>query len=233
MRYRQIGLGTKIELELYGGDGEKKKPVLVSQFETFDEEINMMEIHVPFHEGKMYAIHPKTIMDVIFSKENDTYGFQAEAIDRGFQDNIAILRIKPLTPIERIERRSFFRMDCELEIQYRVVGDLPEEGITGTGPLIKAVTRDISGGGVCLVAETKLQRGTKIEAFLKLNREIRFIGIIAGVREVKEKGKILYNTGVEFKFIDNKDREKIISYVFETQRDRLKKGWMRRDEGNE
>lgn len=37
----------------------------------------------------------------------------------------------------------------------------------------------------------------------------------------------MYETGVEFKKIENRDREKIISYIFEVQRERLKKGWLK------
>jgi c-di-GMP-binding flagellar brake protein YcgR len=36
----------------------------------------------------------------------------------------------------------------------------------------------------------------------------------------------MFETGIEYKQIENRDREKIISFVFETQRERLRKGWM-------
>lgn len=229
MRYRQIGLGTKLELELYDIYGDKVKPVLVSQFETYDERLNLMEIHVPFLEGHLYPVHPGTNMDVIFSKGKDTFSFKAQAFDRVFQDGIAILKVRPVSTIEKIERRSFFRMLCSLEVEYRVVEVFPIEN-TGAETYTRAVTRDISGGGVCLVLDTKLKPGTLLEAFMKLGRRIRFVGVVARSIEFREKGKLLYETGVEFKFIENRDRERIISYVFETQREQLKKGWRRDSE---
>jgi len=137
--------------------------------------------------------------------------------------------ISPVSAIEKKERRSFFRMNCALEAEYRIVEMLPVDEIEQE-PFMKTVTRDISGGGACLVTESKLKGGTMIEAYLKLDRKIRFMGIVARSFEVREKGKILYATGIEFKFIENRDRERIISYVFETQRERLKKNWLRRDE---
>ncbi len=231
MRYRQIGLGTKIELELYDSNGDKVRPVLVSQYETYDEKTNQMEIHVPFHEGRIYPVHSGTIMDVIFSKDSETYSFKAQAVNRETQNGIAILNIKPVSSIEKIERRSFFRMNCTLEAEYRVIETLPIED-TGQEPFFKTTTRDISGGGVCLVTDSKLKAGTMLEAYLKLGRKVRFMGIVARSIEVREKGKIVYDTGLEFKMIENRDRERIISFVFETQRDRLKKGWMRREEEN-
>lgn len=231
MRYRQIGLGTKIELELYNNNGEKVRPVLVSQYEAYDEKTNLMEIHVPFHEGKIYPVHAGASMDVIFSKESDTYAFKAQAINREVQHGIAILKIRPVSPIEKIERRSFFRMACTLEAEYRVIESLPLED-NGQEEFLKTKTRDISGGGVCLVTFDRLKTGTMIEAYLKLERKMRFMGVVARSTEVKEKGRIIFETGIEFKMIENRDRERIISYVFEAQRDRLKKTWMRRDEDN-
>lgn len=229
MRYRQIGLGTKIELELYDNNGDKVKPVLVSQYENYEEKTNQMEVHVPFYEGEIYPVHAGVLMDVIFSKESDTFAFKAQALSREVQNGIPILVISPVSAIEKKERRSFFRMNCALEAEYRIVEMLPVDEIEQE-PFMKTVTRDISGGGACLVTESKLKGGTMIEAYLKLDRKIRFMGIVARSFEVREKGKIFYATGIEFKFIENRDRERIISYVFETQRERLKKNWLRRDE---
>ena len=122
-------------------------------------------------------------------------------------------------------------MNCELEADYRVIETLPIED-TGHETYTKTVTRDISGGGVCLVTDEKFSAGTLLEAFLKLDRKIRFVGVVARSIPIREKGKLLYETGIEFKIIENKDRERVISYVFETQREQLKKGWLRReDEG--
>lgn len=223
MKYRHIGLGTKIELELYDKDGEKLRPLLVSQYEAYDEAINLMLIHAPFFEGKIYPVHPMTIMDIIFSKEGDTYVFRAEAAERVDEAGILMLKVRPVSPIQKIERRSFFRMECELGIRYRVVQPtLPDEERES---YINSRTRDISGGGVCMKTGEQLEAGSIVEAFLTLDRTIRFIGMVVRCIAVRDAGRISYETGIEFKTIENKDREKIISYVFETQRDRLKRGW--------
>ncbi|NLN64279.1 MAG: flagellar brake protein [Clostridiaceae bacterium] len=228
MWYRQIGLGTKLELEI--GDEDKEKLILVSQYETYDEKINLMEILVPFHEGRIYPIHPGTIMRVFFSKGKDTFAFEAEAINREVQNNIAILRITPVTQIKKIERRAFFRMNYELEVRYRILDALSDEEAGEEGVFLKGQTRDISGGGFCILTGWEFEIGTRIEAFLKIETEVHCIGAVVRSKKIREKGKILYDTGIEFKTIENRDRERIISFIFETQRERLKKGWMRRDE---
>lgn len=64
MEYREIGLGTKIELELYDEDGNRLAPVLISQYETYDEESNVAEIHIPFFEGNIYPVHQLSLIHI-------------------------------------------------------------------------------------------------------------------------------------------------------------------------
>ncbi|NLM27461.1 MAG: flagellar brake protein [Clostridiaceae bacterium] len=229
MEYREIGLGTKIELELYDEDGNRLAPVLISQYETYDEESNVAEIHIPFFEGNIYPVHQYTVMDVIFSKENDTYMFKAEAVQRFYHDNLAMLKVKPITPIIRIQRRAFYRMDCVLDVRYRALGDTIPNDDKIKGEFSEVKTKDISGGGICMLIEEKLEKSSFIEAFIQLEpgNEIRFIGEVVRSNTVRKRGRLMYETGIEYKKIENRDREKIIGYIFEVQRERLKKGWLK------
>lgn len=226
MKYRQIGLGTKIEIELYDKNGHKPSTVLVSQYESYDEDSNMMGIHTPFSQGKIYPVHPGAQVSIIFSKENETYMFKAEVIYRESVEPIPMLWIKPLGPIEKIERRSFFRMDCRLPVQYRVL-DSAELDDSEQSSFGKSYTRDISGGGVRIITKEAYKAGTNIEAYIEIDRIICFSGTVVRSIQVRKRGEIMYETGIEFNRIENRDREKIISYVFETQRERLKRGWMK------
>lgn len=229
MKYRQIGLGTKIELELYDEDGNVIRPTLVSQYEAYDEERDVVEILAPFYEGNIYPVHQYMVMDVIFSKENDTYMFKGEAVQRFNQDNVAMLKVKPITPIRKIQRRAFFRIDCTLNVRYRTLDNIiiSDDDIKGDGEFSEAKTKDISGGGICMLTDVRLDKLSYIEAFIELDNEIRFVGEIVRSNVIKKRGKLMYETGVEFKKIENRDREKIISYIFEVQRERLKKGWLK------
>lgn len=228
MKYHQIKLGTKIELELYDEKGKKIPAVFVSQYGGYDEKANIMEIYAPIFQGNVYPIPPKMAMDVIFRKGKETYAFKAEAVERVYEGNIAMLYIRPLLPIQKIERRSFYRMECRLEVQYRVFEDLLPDNVM-YGDFITSYTRDISGGGICLLTDKKLDNGLYVEALLKISKRIRFVGIVVRSQEIKLRGKIMYETGIEFVRIENKAREQIISYIFKIQRERLKKGRLRYD----
>ncbi|HEY8501003.1 MAG TPA: PilZ domain-containing protein, partial [Clostridia bacterium] len=189
----------------------------------------VVEILAPFYEGNIYPVHQYMVMDVIFSKENDTYMFKGEAVQRFNQDNIAMLKVKPITPIRKIQRRAFFRMDCTLNVRYRTLDNIiiSDDDIKGDGEFSEAKTKDISGGGICMLTDVRLDKSSYIEAFIELDNEIRFVGEIVRSNVIKKRGKLMYETGVEFKKIENRDREKIIGYIHEIQRERLKKGWLR------
>lgn len=218
----KLTLGTKLELELYDESGNRIVPVLVSQFEAITPD-NTLEILSPIHEGRIYPVHRGSSLDVIFEKNGDLYRFSAVALERKLVGNIHILRIKPVSEEEQIQRRVFFRFNCILDIQYRYFAKWTKPDDRGTYE--KGLTKDISGGGLCLCSSSKPEYGWFVDGILMANVKIPFIGRVVRVINVHDKGKFNYDIGVEFMQIANMDRERIISYIFDEQRKLLKKGW--------
>ncbi|WP_252891405.1 flagellar brake protein [Thermoclostridium stercorarium] len=118
MKYHQIALGTKLELELFDEKGEKVTSGLVSQFESYDEDSSLMKIHNPFTQGKIYTINSGTKVKVYFSRENDIYVFEADVIEGKAAEPVPMMLIRPVSPIEKIERRSFseWTVNCRWSI---------------------------------------------------------------------------------------------------------------------
>lgn len=222
----KLTLGTKLELELHDESGNKTVPILVSQYEAIlpDE---AMEILSPILEGRIYPVHRGTHMDVIYEKDGDLFKFVAVAMERRLAGNIHILRIRPVSEEETIQRRYFYRFDCIRDIQYRFFTDRatpPED----RGDFEKGITKDISGGGLCVCSNKKPEYGCFVEADLMLNEKIRFIGRVVRVINVHDRGKFNYDIGVEFVEIANMSRERIIVFIFDEQRKLLKKGWTKK-----
>jgi len=94
------------------------------------------------------------------------------------------------------------------------------------GDYSKGLTRDISGGGTCLVLAEGIERGKYIECELQLseNKIVKFYGSIIRSRKSDIDSKSRYELGVEFYDIDDRSREAIISFIFEEQRKLRKKG---------
>src|SRR3989338_2165718 len=81
------------------------------------------------------------------------------------------------------EQRRFIRVTSRLAAVVKIVK---------TGKVRRALTRDISAGGLCFVTEEILEAGTALEVELKLpDREapVRFLGEVAWRRPVDPKPK--------------------------------------------
>lgn len=221
MTGNKLTLGGKLELDLYDDNGERVVPLLVSQFEAENPD-GTMDILAPIFEGRIYPIHRGTKMDVIYETNGELFKFTAEVTERKISGNVYLLTVKPLSDEERVQRRTFFRLSCLQDVEYRMFQKLED---TERGEFRKTITRDISGGGLCLLTEERPNYGWYLEGILHVEREIRFVGRIVRVINVHDKGKFNYEVGVEFVDITNSDREKLIGYIFDSQRKLLKKGW--------
>ena len=109
------------------------------------------------------------------------------------------------------ELRRFIRVPSRLTAIFKVVK---------TGKVRRALTKDISAGGICCVTEELLEAGTAVEVELKLpDREapITFLGEVAWSRPIGPTPKSYQNptseVGIKFVSIDPKDRALIMQYA--------------------
>ncbi len=219
----KLAIGNKLELELYDKNNESKMPLLASQFETLLTD-GTMEILAPIHEGRLFPVHRNTTMDVIYQKDGDLFKFLAVVIERKTSGNIRLLRIQPITGEERTQRRNFFRFGCLLDVDYHMLKHKPTKN-EELGEFKKAVTKDLSGGGLCLLINEKPHNNWFIMGTIDVGAKVHFIGRIVRVTNTPEKGRFKYEVGIEFDEITNLEREKIIGFIFDSQRKLLKKGW--------
>ncbi|MBI4003906.1 MAG: PilZ domain-containing protein [Candidatus Omnitrophica bacterium] len=109
------------------------------------------------------------------------------------------------------EQRRFIRITSRLTAIVKIVK---------TGKIKRALTRDVSAGGICVVTEEILEPGTALEVELKLpDREapVRFLGEVAWSRPIGPTPKSYENpteeTGVKFISIDPNDRTLLMQYA--------------------
>lgn len=223
MKVTDLSIGLKLELEVYNDLDEIIKPSFVSQLEWVEDENNAL-IAAPIHEGVIYPVRIGSMMNVFFIQKKEDYRFRARVVNRGRRDNIAMLDIEIVSEIQRIQRRQFFRFECTVPIKYRVLDYLdPEYEKT---PFKKTFTRDLSGGGLCLIADEKIESNALVEciAVLGENKNVSFFGRVLRSIAREYENKVSYDVSVEFKKIENRDREAVIGYIFREQRKLRKKG---------
>ena len=109
------------------------------------------------------------------------------------------------------EQRRFIRVTNRLPSMFKIIT---------TGKVRRALTKDISAGGVCFITEELLEPGTALEVELKLpDREapIIFLGEVTWSRPIGPPPKSYQNpnseAGIKFVSIDPKDRALIMQYA--------------------
>ena len=117
------------------------------------------------------------------------------------------------------QRRNHIRVDGDIPLMYAMVGRGEYESTHET--------INISGSGVRFMASTNFKEGKLLKLKIDLpTRPITVIPIIGEVvrteRVVKKKNEVSYRIALQYTEISKTDREKLIQYIFQKQRELLR-----------
>lgn len=228
MKLSELEIGTKLELELFNSIGLKLEPLLVSEFEWYVE-AHDAAIAAPIFEGNIYPVEIGTVLNAYFvsRKENviNLYKFSAMVKGRQISENLQLLIVELQSEIIKVQRRDYFRLDCLVQVQYKLVESFKTE-YNENIPFKKTFANNLSGGGMCLMLEDKIEVGKLIECeiFNEQSRKVKFFGKVVRYEKTETKGKYKYEAGIAYIRINNIDRETVVRYIFEEQRKLRKRG---------
>lgn len=228
MDITELKIGTKLELEIFNDDGIRLDYTMVSEFEWLTGE-NTAIIAAPIHEGAIFPVHMGTVINIYFNnkKDNDInlFRFKASVSGRETNENLALLKIDIESGIEKVQRRKYYRLDCSVPVRYRVVNSFSDNRNEKI-EFKKTITGNLSGGGICLLLEEKIEIGKLVECEINIdpNRMIRTFGKVVRFDNSKIEGKFKYEVGIAFVKINDNDREAVVRYIFDEQRKLRKKG---------
>ena len=122
------------------------------------------------------------------------------------------------------ERRKFPRLKTELFVRYKIINP-PDEGLEGR-------TRNIGGGGICLVTREKIKPGTMLAMEIKFPYAVNPVLIKGRTVWTGESslglspaGHVQYDNGVEFLEITEENRQQIIEHVNDERQKQGLKEW--------
>lgn len=223
MRYEDIELGRKLELVVTTRNPEHPKLSLASKLIGL-ENSKLAVIDAPIHEGNIYPIHLDTQIEIYFNQKQDLYLVEAKVLSRKHENNIPLIQIEFTSDVQKVQRREYFRFPVSLGIKYRVID--PSQPQALQQEYQEGMTRNLSGGGASILIREAVDLGTMLECLLPLGQgqEVFIHGKAVRVSKRNDGGKYKCEVGIRFKGIERKDRESIISYIFEEQRRLIKKG---------
>ncbi|SHE60081.1 c-di-GMP-binding flagellar brake protein YcgR, contains PilZNR and PilZ domains [Thermoanaerobacter uzonensis DSM 18761] len=198
--------GQKLRIGLNNG-----KTMYSSQVQDISKNGTIL-IDTPVYSGHLVPVRIGSIVQVIYFTKQGLFTFYAKVLNR-FSGKLALLEIMPISNVERLQRRQYFRLEKVIPFTYTISEEEDK--------VYKGLIQDISGGGLKCKVDKKLEVGTIINCVFTLDQEITVSGKVVRYDESLEKG---YEVGICYVDIDEKVREKIISYIFEEQRKSRQKG---------
>jgi c-di-GMP-binding flagellar brake protein YcgR len=214
--YRELPIGTKIEMTVIDPLKGNIDIGFISQIEDFAEE-NVLKISAPIFRTEIYPISTNSKIEAfLFYKSSIVYKIVGYVINRTVVDNIALLELKVTEDITRIQRREFFRFECNVPIAIF----LDEQA-----NIMQGRTLDISGGGLSCITSKGMQIDSNINGRIYLDdNALEFSGKVIRSNENIINDSINYISSINFSNLSGKDREKIIAFIFNNQRTLLKRG---------
>lgn len=223
MDIKDIKLGTKFELTVIDSYNNHSDKIYISQLEEILDS-NTIIISTPIHEGNIVPISVDSHIRIVFFHTKGLFTFNGIVRSRGRRDNILILKVEAETKLKKIQRRNFFRFEWLMNVKFRVIEDENKRYAEGETPYIDTYIRDISGGGVALITTEKQNIGTIIEIQLNLDGDIMtVIGEVVRA-EIYENDKNKYEIGIKFIDITQRDRDRIVKFIFHKQIKLMQKG---------
>lgn len=180
---------------------------------------NKIKVSIPYTHGEIIPLRINLDVEMYFTGELAAYSYNTVIIDRELEPIPLLILSYPDTK-QRIQRREFFRLEVKEKIIYQILNrDL--EPITDKK---KTTTIDISGGGLKMVVDNFINKGTLMELYLQIP-ELKNTPIISKVANILDLPEGIA-VGVNFVEIDNNIREQIIGWLFDYQRELRQKGML-------
>lgn len=219
-----------------------------SQLLDFDE-TGMAKLSMPIFENRVIPLEVGDEYQLCFYTESGLYQCRGRVEKRYKEKNMYMMDMRFLSGLKKFQRRNYYRLNCDMDIEYRTLE--PEEQrmlqqLADKWPTTKDLEKgivepldpmeftwnegtvaDLSGGGVRFRCKDEIPAGTVIEIIVHLsfqngNMPIHFLLRIISC-ESAEIDRKTYEIRGMFEYLNEREREIIVQYVFQEQRRRMRK----------
>lgn len=226
----QFNINGKVEILMEDGDYKSVIQDITDQY---------LAISIPTKEGSYIPLRAGERIEVIYYFKKELYKFVTVVLGRRV-DRIPLILLSIPGEFEKVQRRKhvriqvvipikYLKMDKKVEAEYKIYQDhINSEhnlDLSKTGTMLnissKGIMLDISGGGIRVNMNDNLSYENIVLIALPIEEE-NFIVKSKVVRvESQKDGQKVY--GLRFIELNEKDRDKIIRYIFKLMRDQRKK----------
>jgi len=226
-----VSVGIKIELRQTLNKNEKLNENVRSYFsQILDIGDDTFQAAMPIHGGYLIPLEVGSKYDVFFKTNKGLFKATCEVMERSKIEKIYVVVLKPISKLEKFQRREYFRFNTTIDADICVLTENEMKDFLQSFTVPKdykdkkknAAIIDISGGGVKMVSN---------ELYKKNDMVLIEFDVVVGtvVKKLLLPGRIIVSMTsdnrldlgehrIEYNKISKETRELIIKYIFDEQR---------------
>lgn len=239
-----VKIGDKIDIRILqqveqNWETGEKPPCYRSKVQDILENGDM-EVEMPTEGGRNVSLPSGVRLEFVFYTKSGMYRCVAYIKDRYIKDRLYLLLIELKTPLEKFQRREYYRFECAMEMLYQpirkdevkiaTIEELKEHHrLTYPEEIFqKAIAVDLSGGGLRFICDEPAQKGDYLLLSLNLQGDSmvhlwEVIGKVITCQQIENKSERKdslkkYEYRTQFIMKNSREREMIIKYIFEQER---------------
>ena len=219
-----------------------------SQLLDFNE-INLAKLSMPIFENRLIPLEVGDEYMLCFFTQSGLYQCRGRIEKRYKDKNTHVMDVRFLNEIRKFQRRNYYRLDCNLDIKYRMLGlreqkvlqqmadrwqnsETVKKGIVEPPDPMEfewndGIVLNLSGGGVRFRCGDEAEPGRIFEIIIRLSSKNSYMPIHFLLKvitcETSEVDRHTYEIRGAFEYVNERERDILIQYVYEEQRRRLRK----------
>ncbi len=209
-----LGVNQLIEVEI---EYNEKKAIFASRVEGIKD--TSILIAAPIRKGIL--LMPSNGLEIIiqFRQRDTLWGFKSQVLAKRLRPIPVWLIKKPLSFVKVAQKRNWVRLDISLPLNFEYLDRDDDKKYQG-------FTVDISAGGLLLSSSYQCHAAErlKIELFLKEEKPVSLVARVVRAFDKDEKALHGYRVALEFEDISEIQRDRIFKFVFNKQRENIRKG---------
>ena len=215
MQVKDLNVNQLLEISLDEEGTELKN--LASRIEEISD--NYLYVSIPTKKGQLIPFRVKQKLKIEVHYKGSFFQFETIIENRKFYP-IPVLVVRKPEILMETQRRNWVRVPSTLHLRYCLQS---EEKFK---PINIATTVDISGGGLCFLTNDPIEAGQILDVEINMPERDPVFCQVKVVRLQQPDGKKLTTTKVFSSYLDitETQRDRIVSYVLEKQRELIKKG---------
>lgn len=184
---------------------------------------NCILVSIDFYEHFIFP--EKKGIELIILQERNLFLCKSIVLGVKNNENYIYLVLSPPETIRIIDRRMYHRIPIDLKVSYlplpnsahfHLMSEIPTD-ILANHKYTSGIITDISGGGLRLQCSDNLEMGSQIIVCINVKGRLSLLSKITRKEVISDPNETVYLYGIYFDIITEKEREKIIEFVFENE----------------